>query len=118
VDQLDAWTKENPNTKTPEARLFFNNGAQPSSRFIQNGTFVRLRNVTLAYNFPKTLLTKAKIQNLRVYVTGQNLMTWTHYTGWDPEVNADVVVSNIAQGYDFYSAPQARTITFGINVGL
>jgi TonB-linked SusC/RagA family outer membrane protein len=118
VDQLDAWTKENPNTKTPEARLFFNNGAQPSSRFIQDGTFVRLRNVTLAYNFPKTLLTKAKIQNLRVYVTGQNLFTWTHYTGWDPEVNADVVVTNIAQGYDFYSAPQARTITFGINVGL
>jgi TonB-linked SusC/RagA family outer membrane protein len=117
VDQLDAWTKENPITNTPEARLFFNNGAQPSSRFIQNGTFVRLRNVTLSYNFPKALTTKIKVNSLRIFVSGQNLATWTKYTGWDPEVNADDIVTNVAQGYDFYSAPQARTITGGINVG-
>ncbi|WP_353481375.1 TonB-dependent receptor [Haliscomenobacter sp.] len=117
VDQLAAWTKENPNTNIPEARLFFNNGAQPSSRFIQDGSFVRLRNATLSYNFPKTLTSKAKIQSLRLFVTGQNLLTWTNYIGWDPEVNADDIVTNIAQGYDFYTAPQPRTILAGFNIG-
>ena len=117
VDQLNAWTPENPNTNIPEARLFFNNGAQPSSRFIQDGSFVRLRNATLSYNFPKSLTSKAKIQSLRVFVTGQNLLTWTNYIGWDPEVNADDIVTNIAQGYDFYTAPQPRTILAGFNIG-
>ncbi len=117
VDQLAAWTKENPNTNVPEARLFFNNGAQPSTRFILDGSYVRLRNVTLAYNLPKSILNKAKINSLRIYVTGQNLATFTNYAGWDPEVNADDIVTNIAQGYDFYTAPQARTITFGLNLG-
>jgi hypothetical protein len=45
------------------------------------------------------------------------LLTFTKYAGWDPEVNADDIVGNIAQGYDFYTAPQARTITGGINIG-
>lgn len=117
ADQLDSWTKENPNAQFPEARLFFNNGAQPSSRFIQDGSFVRLRNVTLSYNLPKSLLNKVKINSVRFFLTGQNLLTFTKYTGWDPEVNADDIVTNIAQGYDFYTAPQAKTITGGINIG-
>jgi TonB-linked SusC/RagA family outer membrane protein len=117
VNQLAAWTAQNPNTDVPEARLFFNNGAQPSSRFILDGSFVRLRNATLAYNLPKTLINRVKLNTVRVFVTGLNLLTFTNYAGWDPEVNADDVVSNIAQGYDFYTAPQARTITGGINIG-
>lgn len=116
VNQLDAWTPQNTNTKVPQARLFFNNGAQPSSRFIEDGSFVRLRNVTLAYNLPKALVNKVKLNNVRLYVTGQNLLTFTKYSGWDPEVNADDVVSNIALGYDFYTTPQARTIMGGLNI--
>ncbi len=117
VDQLASWTPQNTNTNIPEARLFFNNGAQPSSRFILDGSFVRLRNATLAYNLPKALVSRVKLNNVRVYVTGLNLLTFTNYAGWDPEVNADDIVTNIAQGYDFYTAPQARTITGGINIG-
>jgi hypothetical protein len=117
VDQLNSWTTTNRNTNIPEARLFYNNGAQPSSRFIQDGSFVRLRTITLAYNLPKTLLQKANINSMRVFVTGQNLATFTKYTGWDPEVNADDIVTNVALGYDFYTAPQPRTITFGVNLG-
>jgi TonB-dependent starch-binding outer membrane protein SusC len=116
VDQLNAWTKDNPNTNVPEARLFFNNGAQPSTRFILDGSFVRLRTATLSYTLPKNLLSKAKISGMRIYLTGQNLLTFTDYAGWDPEVNADDIVTNIAQGYDFYTAPQARTIIGGLNV--
>jgi len=117
VDQLAAWTPQNTNTTVPEARLFFNNGAQPSTRFILDGSFVRLRNATLAYNLPKNLISRARLNNVRLFVTGLNLLTFTNYAGWDPEVNADDIVSNIAQGYDFYTAPQARTITGGINIG-
>lgn len=117
VNQLAAWTAENPNTDVPEARLFFNNGAQPSSRFILDGSFVRLRTATLSYNLPRTLVNRVKLNNVRLFVTGQNLLTFTNYAGWDPEVNADDIVTNIAQGYDFYTAPQARTLTGGINIG-
>ncbi|WP_080057888.1 SusC/RagA family TonB-linked outer membrane protein [Spirosoma aerolatum] len=117
VDQLAAWTPQNTNTNVPEARLYYNNGAQSSSRFILDGSFVRLRSATLSYNLPKALINRVKLTNVRLFVTGQNLLTFTNYTGWDPEVNADYIVSNIAQGYDFYTAPQARTITGGINIG-
>lgn len=116
VNQLAAWTPQNTNTNVPQARLFFNNGAQPSSRFIEDGSFVRLRNVTFAYNLPKALLSKVKLSNVRLYVTGQNLLTFTKYSGWDPEVNADDVVSNIALGYDFYTTPQAKTFMGGLNI--
>jgi len=115
VDQLNSWTKENPNTNTPEARFYKNNGAQPSSRFIQDGSFVRLRNATLSYNIPNSLLRSLKIQGVRIFVTGLNLMTITNYTGWDPEVNSDDIVTNVAQGYDFYSPPLPKTIMGGIN---
>ncbi|PLK45573.1 TonB-dependent receptor [Emticicia sp. TH156] len=116
VNQLAAWTPENRDTKVPQARLFFNNGAQASSRFIEDGSFIRLRNVTLAYNLPKSLINKVKLSNVRLYVTGQNLLTFTKYSGWDPEVNADDIVSNIALGYDFYTTPQAKTITGGLTI--
>lgn len=115
-NQLAAWTPQNTDTKVPQARLFFNNGAQASSRFIEDGSYVRLRNVTLAYNLPKTLVSKIKLSNVRVFFTGQNLLTFTKYSGWDPEVNADDVVTNIALGYDFYTTPQARTFMGGLNI--
>lgn len=116
VDQLNAWSETNKNTDIPEPRLFSNNGAQPSSRFIQDGSFVRLRNITLAYTLPKSVVNSAKISNVRLFVTGLNLATFTNYTGWDPEVNADDIVTNIAIGYDFYTAPQPRTIVGGFSV--
>jgi len=116
ANQLNAWTPENTDTNVPQARLFFNNGAQASSRFIEDGSFVRLRNVTLAYNLPKSIINKIKLNNVRLYVTGQNLLTFTKYSGWDPEVNADDIVSNIALGYDFYTTPQAKTFMGGLNI--
>jgi TonB-dependent starch-binding outer membrane protein SusC len=98
--------------------LFYNNGAQASTRFIYDGSFVRLRTATLAYSFPKAMVSEIGLNSLRVFVNGLNLLTFTNYKGWDPEVNSDDFVGNIGQGIDFYTAPQARTITFGINIGL
>ncbi|MDZ4707543.1 MAG: SusC/RagA family TonB-linked outer membrane protein, partial [Saprospiraceae bacterium] len=111
-----SWTPQNTNTRIPEARLFFNNGAQPSNRFIQDGSFIRLRNATISYSLPKSILKNVRINNARIFVTGLNLLTITDYTGWDPEVNSDDIVTNIAQGYDFYSPPMPRTIMGGINL--
>ncbi len=65
---------------------------------------------------PKSILNNAKIEKLRVYMQGQNLLTFTKYIGWDPEVSADFAVTNVRSGVDFYSAPQPKTITFGLNV--
>ena len=116
VDQLNAWTPTNTNTDVPEARLFFNNGAQPSSRFIQDGSYLRLRSVSLSYNLPKSVLSSIKVSNAKIFLTGFNLATFTKYKGWDPEVNADDIVTNIAIGYDFYTAPQPKTIVGGFNI--
>lgn len=116
-DQLQAWTKPGQITNVPEARLFGGNGVNPSSRFLDDGSYVRLKNIVLGYNFPKALISKIKLSSLRIYAQATNLATWTKYKGWDPELNSDAFSGNITQGYDFYAAPQAKTITFGINVG-
>jgi hypothetical protein len=105
----------------PEARLFYPNGTDPSSRYISDGSYMRVKSVTLGYNLSKDILTRLKIDHLRVYIRAQNLFTFTKYDGWDPEVNADFYggpADNINRGYDFYSAPQFKTVTVGVNIGL
>ena len=118
TDQLNAWTKENPNTDVPQARYLITNGSQPSSRYIFDGSYLRLRTMSLGYTLPKSITNRAKIERVRVYVSAMNLATFTKYKGWDPEVNSDSFTSNFAQGNDFYTPPQPRTILFGINIGL
>jgi len=116
-DQLKSWTPENPNTNVPEARYLLTNGNQYSSRYISDGSYVRLKNVTLGYAVPANMLRNTGLTKMRVYATGVNLMTWTKYKGWDPEMNTDFLAGNIGLGNDFYTAPQARTITFGVDIG-
>jgi TonB-dependent starch-binding outer membrane protein SusC len=87
-----------------------------TSRFIENGSYMRIKNVTLGYNFAKDLLSKAKIKSARIYVTAQNLYTFTSYSGMDPEVNY-YGNDNIILGTDFFTYPQSRTYMIGINLG-
>ncbi len=87
-----------------------------SSRFIENGSFMRIKNVSIGYNFPKSLLKKAHIKTARLYVSGQNLYTFTSYSGMDPEVNY-YGNSNIVMGTDFFTYPQSRTLLLGLNLG-
>ncbi len=119
ASELNYWTPDNPNTDIPQPRLVGNNGTATSSRFLQDGSYVRLKTISLGYNFSPKLLEKIKLTDLRIYVTGQNLLTFTKYDGWDPEVSTDFLANgnNIFQGVDFYSAPQAKTITLGVKVG-
>jgi TonB-linked SusC/RagA family outer membrane protein len=116
VDQLNAWKNPGDKTAVPELRLFFANGVNPSNRYLSNGSYLRVKTLTLGYNLPKPLASRLRLERIRIYVTGQNLFTLTAYKGWDPEVNADYQASNINQGVDFYSAPQPKTITAGINL--
>ncbi|MDP1844649.1 MAG: TonB-dependent receptor [Sediminibacterium sp.] len=117
ADQLRRWQKPGDITDIPQVRLYRVNGSQASSRYIVDGSYIRLRTVSLGYTFNAKQLSKFKIERLRFYVSAQNLLTFTNYTYWDPEVNADSFDSNIAKGNDFYTSPQPRTILFGVNVG-
>lgn len=119
VSELNYWTPENTNTDIPQPRLVGGNGTAASSRFLQDGSYIRLKNISVGYNFDRKLLEKIKLTSLRIYVTGQNLLTFTKYDGWDPEVSTDFLANgnNVFQGVDFYSAPQAKTVTVGLKVG-
>jgi TonB-linked SusC/RagA family outer membrane protein len=116
ADQMRRWRKPGDVTDIPQVRLYRVNGSQASSRYIVDGSYMRLRNLTFGYTFANNMLRKIKMEKLRLYVSAQNLLTFTKYTYWDPEVNADSFDSNIAKGNDFYTPPQPRTFLFGVNV--
>jgi TonB-linked SusC/RagA family outer membrane protein len=125
-DQLRRWRNPGDVTDVPQARLYGGNGSGTSSRWVQDGSFVRLKTVTLGYNLPVSVVKGTFLeflQSARLYVAAQNLLTFTDYDGYDPEVNStyfqgtDAQQTNVNLGHDFYTPPQARTVTFGINLG-
>jgi len=106
------WTPTNVNAKYPVIKAL--SQAQMSNRFIENGSFLRVKNIQLGYNLP---VDKWKINWLskgQIYVSGQNLLTITKYSWYDPEVNAYGSANSIVQGVDHYVYPTAKTITFGV----
>lgn len=109
---VNRWKKPGDITKIPKQ------GDQlKSSRFIENGSFMRIKNVTLAYTLPQKYLKQLKLKSLRVFASGQNLYTFTTYTGMDPEVNY-YSNDNVVMGTDFFTYPQSRTYTLGLNIGI
>ena len=110
---LNRWTPENTITDIPRAGDI--NNVRNSTRFVEDGSYVRLKAITLAYNFNPELLKKFGAHKLSLYTTGQNLLTFTNYSGFDPEVNA-FGRSATELGVDYGTYPQARTVTFGINL--
>lgn len=116
-DQLNRWQNPGDITDVPQLRFYGGNGISASSRYIYDASYVRLKNVTLSYNLPQSVLTKLKFNSFRLYVSGVNLLTFTDYPGWDPEVNTDYRAGNRNQGADFYAAPQIKNFSFGMNIG-
>ncbi|NDK56242.1 SusC/RagA family TonB-linked outer membrane protein [Pontibacter fetidus] len=116
---LNRWRQEGDVTDVPRATVDDpnDNNRSNSSRFIYDGSYLRFKNVMLGYNLASELTQRFSVRSLRVYVQAQNLFTFTDYPGFDPEVNF-AGTSNTTLGVDFYTFPQARTITFGINLGL
>jgi TonB-linked SusC/RagA family outer membrane protein len=115
-DQLDRWQNPGDITDVPQARLYGQNGTGLSTRYLQSADFIRLRNVMLSYDLPKSLTKKVNIGGARIYVSGMNLLTFTSYTGYDPEARADVSGYGFQHGWNFYSAPLAKTTSVGLNV--
>lgn len=119
VRAADYWKKPGDNVDNPKPIALGPQTTYISDRFLQSGNYIRLRNVTLGYNVPADILKKARIQNLRVYVSGQNLWTRTKFYG-DPEVgigNAESTgISNTNGVAALFSYPQSKTILFGLNV--
>jgi len=109
---LDRWT--GPGTSSFEPRVT-NSGHNyiPSDRFIEDGSFVRLRNVQIGYTLPNQWLQKARLRDFRIYLSGTNLITWTDYSGYMPEVGSS---SPFASGIDRGIYPIAKTYTVGLNI--
>jgi len=119
TDVLNSWTPSNTDTDIPRAAI---RGRERSSRFVESGSYMRLKNLSLGYNLPNNLLDKAGIGSARLTVSAQNLLTFTGYSGLDPEVSyfgsggESSGDDNVIQGHDFGNYPNLRSITFGINL--
>ena len=108
----DRWTPENPSNT-----LYRVGGQGPavySDRTIEDGSFLRLKTVSLGYRFPTKWMQAIKVKSLRVYVSGQNLFTWTKYSGFDPEVSTRPTA--LTPSFDWSAYPRAMTLTAGLEL--
>jgi len=113
---LNRWRDDNTPEQN-EAAIFrsINDVSQVlTSQYIEDGSYLRLKTVSLGYTFPEKWISKLKAQRLRVYVTGQNLVTWTKYTGYDPEVSTRG--NGLTSGVDFGAYPRSKTLIGGLSV--
>lgn len=110
---LDSWTPENPSTTEPRITLAGPNIENLSSRFVEDGSYLRLRNLGLGYTLPAALTKQLKMSSLRIYANGTNLWTSTDYTGYNPEISGSPFASGIDTGTIY---PVARTVTFGLDL--
>ncbi len=116
TDALNRWREQGDVTDYPAPVRndpMRNEYLRVSDRWVEDGSYMRIKNVTFSYTLPTAITSKAGISRLRAYVTGQNLLTFTHYTGYDPEVNS---YSGLQVGVDEGAYPQSRTIIFGLNL--
>ncbi|KAA0992709.1 SusC/RagA family TonB-linked outer membrane protein [Dyadobacter aurulentus] len=109
------WTPSNPNAKYPV--LSRANSYSYSDRLVEDGSYMRLRNIQLAYNFPLGQWGVKWMRSAQLYVSGQNLLTFTKYSWWDPETNSQGGANSLGQGIDHYSYPTSKAVTAGIRVG-
>lgn len=118
TNALNRWTPTNTNTDVP--RAVTGRTRRVSTRWIFDGSYARLKNLSLGYNLPATALERLKIQRFRIYVSAQNILTITGYEGYDPEVNYQSSGStngNRNLGLDYGSYPNAKSYTLGLNIG-
>ena len=109
---LNRWSPTNTNTDVPMKMT--NRSLKPSSRWIMDGSYIRIRNIMLGYTLPQNVTRKLSIQKLRLYISAQNYFTFTKYKGYDPEVNYRA--SNTTLGTDYASYPMAKSLTAGLNI--
>jgi TonB-dependent starch-binding outer membrane protein SusC len=111
----DRYSTNNPNGNLPRYNQWHENNRAMSSRFVEDGSYLRIQNITLGYNLPQRLTSKVKMSSVRLYMMGQNVHTFTKYTGLDPELgslNNDALFTNVDNG----NYPNPRTYTIGANI--
>ncbi|WP_018619227.1 SusC/RagA family TonB-linked outer membrane protein [Spirosoma luteum] len=113
---LKRWQKEGDITSVPRYVFQDTYNNYLSSRFLEDGSFLRLKNVSVGYNLPKKWIERFKITNTRIYASATNLWTLTNYSGPDPEVST-LDGSTAAQGIDFFTLPQVKTVFVGLTIG-
>jgi TonB-linked SusC/RagA family outer membrane protein len=111
---LDRWTPDNTNTIIPRATNTKPTN-MPFDRYVEDGSYIRMKNIQLAYNIPQFVISELGIKNLRIYANAQNLFIITDYSGLDPEVSR-FGSDNIRQGFDSGSYPNSKVLTLGLNV--
>jgi TonB-dependent starch-binding outer membrane protein SusC len=120
TDVLNAWTPDNSNTNIPRAVSGDPNGnTRTSDRFVEDGSYLRLKNISLGYAVPAASLqsfTKGTLSNARIYVSAQNLLTFTKYTAYDPEIGSRFG-NQLTSGIDYGQYPAARTVIVGLQLG-
>lgn len=107
---LRRWQKPGDITDVPKASVY---NQRTSSRFVEDGSFIRLKNIRLSYELPGELINRAGLTRLQLFISGKNLITFTRYSGMDPEVNYNGL-NAIALGTDFFTCPQPKSILFGL----
>ncbi|MBE8726996.1 SusC/RagA family TonB-linked outer membrane protein [Flavobacterium hungaricum] len=115
TEASDFYSASNPNGSLPRPSTYDDINNAVSTRIIEDGSYLRIQNVTLGYSLPSDVISKIKLTRLRIYASGQNLFTFTKYKGYDPEVgayNQDALLSGVDNG----RYPVPRQITFGFNV--
>ncbi|GAB2767339.1 TonB-dependent receptor [Rhabdobacter roseus] len=111
----DHWSPSNPNAKYPI--ISRSNSYNYSDRMVEDGSYLRLRTIQLAYQLPLQSWGVKGIRHAQVFVSGQNLLTLTKYSWWDPETNSQGGANSLGQGIDHYSYPTSKAVTAGIRVG-
>jgi TonB-linked SusC/RagA family outer membrane protein len=113
---LNRWTTPGQITNIPKADRGNTDNSRTSSRYVEDGSYLRLKTATLSYNFGAVSLSKWKMSKLTVFATGYNVLTFTKYKGFDPEVQ-QYSGNSPSMGIDYGTYPQSRTFLFGVNVG-
>lgn len=115
---LNSWRGEGTSNTMPRLTLGSTQNNVASTRYVEKGDYVRLKNLQIGYTLPRSWMKKMNIRSLRIYANAQNLFTITGYSGFNPEVGTSRVDNRSSYGLDEITYPQARTFTFGINLGI
>lgn len=114
VEWLDRWSESNPNGSYPRVTtLDSNNNSRPSDFYVEDGSYLRLKNLQFGYTVPASITSKLKLRTARAYISVDNLLTITGYSGFDPEIGTNGWILDTAIDKGFY--PQLRTVGFGFN---
>lgn len=109
------WRNSGDVTNIPRATWGETDNSRISTRFIEDGSYMRLKTLTVSYNLPVQMISKINLQQVKIYATAENLLTFTNYSGFDPEVNT-YGGDNVLKGVDYGTYPQTRSIILGLNV--